>query len=127
LGRPLAGKLGIKVGTTVALVGAPPAFRETLGDLPEGVQVQEDIERPTDLILWFLRSRDELHRGIEAMSVRLGQGRLWIAWPKKASGAVTDLRQQDVREAGLAAGLVDYKIVSIDATWSGLLFTRRRG
>ncbi len=29
------------------------------------------------------------------------------------------------RETGLAAGLVDYKICSIDETWSALLFTRR--
>jgi hypothetical protein len=27
---------------------------------------------------------------------------------------------------GLAAGLVDYKICAVDATWSGLLFARRR-
>jgi hypothetical protein len=31
-----------------------------------------------------------------------------------------------VREAGLAAGLVDFKVCSIDATWSGLAFKRRR-
>jgi len=31
-----------------------------------------------------------------------------------------------VRRTGLAAGLVDYKISAIDATWSGLLFTRRK-
>jgi hypothetical protein len=29
-------------------------------------------------------------------------------------------------EAGLAAGLVDYKVCSIDSTWSGLRFTRRK-
>jgi hypothetical protein len=51
---------------------------------------------------------------------------MWIAWPKKASKMVTDLTQQVVRERGLASGLVDYKICSIDATWSGLLFTRRK-
>jgi len=30
-----------------------------------------------------------------------------------------------VRESGLAAGLVDFKICSIDPTWSGLAFKRR--
>jgi hypothetical protein len=38
----------------------------------------------------------------------------------------TDLTQQQVREVGLDAGLVDYKICAIDRTWSGLLFTRRK-
>jgi hypothetical protein len=31
-----------------------------------------------------------------------------------------------VRERGLALGIVDYKICAIDATWSGLLFAKRR-
>jgi hypothetical protein len=31
-----------------------------------------------------------------------------------------------VREVGLAAGLVDYKVCAVDATWSGLRFTRRK-
>ena len=31
-----------------------------------------------------------------------------------------------VREFGLAAEFVDYKICAIDDTWSGLLFARRR-
>jgi len=53
-------------------------------------------------------------------------GRVWIAWPKKASGVVTDLTQPYVRKSGLAVGLVDYKICAIDKTWSGLLFTRRK-
>lgn len=53
-------------------------------------------------------------------------GGLWIAWPKKASGVASDLTQTVVRKFGLDAGLVDYKICSIDKTWSGLLFTRRR-
>jgi hypothetical protein len=55
------------------------------------------------------------------------KGGLWIAWPKKASGVATDLTQADVRRIGLASGLVDYKICTIDETWSGLLFARRKG
>jgi len=51
---------------------------------------------------------------------------VWIAWPKKASGVVTDLTQQGVRNKGLDCGLVDYKIAAIDKTWSGLRFARRR-
>jgi len=53
-------------------------------------------------------------------------GSLWIAWQKKASGVVTDLTQQGVRDKGLDSGLVDYKIAAIDETWSGLRFARRR-
>ena len=53
-------------------------------------------------------------------------GALWIAWPKKASGVVTDLDGNAVREFGLAASLVDYKVAAIDDVWSGLCFARRK-
>ena len=53
-------------------------------------------------------------------------GGLWIAWPKKTSGVTSDLTQGRVREVGLAAGLVDYKVCAINATWSGLLFARHK-
>ena len=45
---------------------------------------------------------------------------------KQGAAVPSGLTQAAVRSAGLAAGLVDYKIASIDATWSGLLFTRRK-
>jgi hypothetical protein len=50
-----------------------------------------------------------------------------VAWPKKASGVVTDATEDVVRAAGLANGIVDYKVCAIDVTWSGLKFARRRG
>jgi hypothetical protein len=47
---------------------------------------------------------------------------LWISWPKKTSGVVTDLTGDTVRESGLAAGLVDIKVCAVDEVWSGLKF-----
>jgi hypothetical protein len=37
-----------------------------------------------------------------------------------------DFNQNDVRAAGLAAGLVDYKVCAVDADWSGLKFTHKK-
>ena len=54
-----------------------------------------------------------------------GSDGLWIAWPKRASGVSSDLSQTVVRQIGLSAGLVDYKVCSIDETWSALRFTVR--
>ena len=53
-------------------------------------------------------------------------GMLWIAWPKKAAKADTDLDENLIRDFGLAQGVVDTKVCAIDATWSGLRFSRRR-
>jgi hypothetical protein len=111
----------------VALDGAPEDFGETLGALPAGVALIRDPARERDLTLWFVRSRSELEDGIRDMVPFGRKGGLWIIWPKKASGVASDVSQTVVREVGLAAGLVDYKVCSVDATWSGLRFTLRGG
>lgn len=125
-GRPLTAKLGIKAGTHLALLDAPPDFTETLGPLPENVTLSRSIGEETDLAIWFVRSRPELAAGIDAVAAQVRRASLWIAWPKKGSAAASDVTQQPVRETGLAAGLVDFKICSIDDTWSALLFRRRK-
>jgi hypothetical protein len=125
-GTPLPKKLGIKPNSVVALVGAPPDFDATLGDIPEGVTLRKSARGKCDLALWFTRSRNDLERRVDRMGSFAKDG-LWIIWPKKASGVVTDVSEKVVRETGLAAGLVDYKICAVDETWSGLKFARRRG
>ena len=128
---PLPKKLGIKEGMAVALLDAPEDFETTLGDVPPGVVFhRQTCNQPSSqypLIIWFNRSRRDLDEGLQRMARDLPKnGRVWIAWPKKSSGVVSDLAQPYVRKSGLATGLVDYKICAIDKTWSGLLFTRRK-
>ena len=128
---PLPKKLGIKEDMAVALIGAPDDFEATLGGVPAGVvfhrQRRSQPRADCPLVVWFNRSRQDMDDGIRRMARDLPvNGRVWIAWPKKASGVVTDLTQSHVRKSGLAVGLVDYKICAIDKTWSGLLFTRRK-
>jgi len=125
-GRALPAKLGIKPNASVGLRGAPPDFRETLGELPDGARVSASVRGRYDTILWFVRSLKALEAEIGTMAARDDFRRLWILWPKKASGVSADVGQAEVRRKGLAAGLVDYKICAVDATWSGLLFAKRR-
>ncbi|MFH1501613.1 MAG: hypothetical protein ABIG03_01070 [Candidatus Eisenbacteria bacterium] len=125
-GTPLTRKLGVRPGSVVALVGAPDGFEDTLGALPEGAMLRRGARGRCDLAVWFVRSRGELERRVGRMGEFAGPGGLWIAWPKKASGIESDLSQTVVRNTGLASGLVDYKVCSIDATWSGLRFARRK-
>jgi len=122
-------KLGIKAHSAVCLIDAPQDFEKTLGGLPQGVSLSkgtEDLEKDRcDLIIWFVTSRKELEKRMRVIRERVGKGGIWIAWPKKASGISSDLSQTVVREVGLASGLVDFKICSIDKTWSGLRFSLR--
>ena len=53
-------------------------------------------------------------------------GMLWVSWPKKASGLVTDIGERDVMRIGLTAGLVDVKVCAVNEVWSGLKFVVRR-
>jgi CheY-like chemotaxis protein len=123
-GTPLAKKLGITPGMTVALVSAPEGFESSLGDLG-GVTVRRGARGRPDLVIWFSRERKEVERRIAKLaSLAVGKG-LWVVWPKKTSGQRSDLTQAIVRKIGLSSGLVDYKVCSVDDTWTGLLFTVR--
>ena len=118
-------KLGIKPGARVALVGAPSGFRRELVGLPADVALAARVTDAPDLMIWFVKSARELESGVAKMSRVMGQG-LWIAWPKKASTLASDVSETEVRAAGLAHGLVDYKVCAINETWSGLKFARAR-
>jgi hypothetical protein len=123
---PLPRKLGVRAGSVVALLGAPDGFDETLGALPDGVRLRRQARGRADVVVLFVTTADTLERRFPAAVRTMADGgRLWIAWPKRASGVASDLSQAVVRSYGLARELVDYKICAIDATWSGLCFARR--
>lgn len=125
-GVPLARKLGIRPGAVVALGGAPRLFAQKLRPLPRDVRLRKGGRGGGDVVVLFARSRTALERSFAAAARALAAGgRLWIAWPKQASGVVTDLTATRVRAFGLRSGFVDYKICAIDETWSGLCFARR--
>lgn len=124
-GKSLPEKLGIKAKMTVALVNPPRNFTKTLGNLPDGVQIQKTNLSNCDLTIWFCVSVKDLDAYIQDIVSQSSYGPVWIAWPKKKSGVRSDLTQQLVRQTGLENHLVDYKICSIDETWSGLLFKYR--
>ena len=125
-GASLPKKLGIKPGTIVVLACAPRAFKKKLEPLPEHVRLTNRPSKARDLTIWFNRSHREFNRMLRPMIAMIGEGKLWIAWPKKSGPLSSDLTQPIVRAAGLSEGLVDYKICSIDDTWSALLFTKRK-
>jgi hypothetical protein len=124
-GTPLVKKLGIKNGARFAVVRAPDGFAESL-KLPKGVALRREARGRLDVVLFFATRRAELERRFPTLAKALEpDGGLWIAWPKKASGVVTDLSFDPVQEVGLSNGLVDNKVAAIDDIWSGLRFVYR--
>ncbi len=122
---PPSKKLGLQQASSLTLIDAPADFGARLQPLPASLSVRRGRKPGTGLSIWLVRDRARLHSCMPAFAAALGSGALWIAWPKKTSGAASDLTQTRVREAGLAHGMVDYKISSVDETWSALLFRVR--
>lgn len=79
-----------------------------------------------DFAMVFTKSRVELAKDFGRIAELLAPaGMLWVSWPKKSSGVVSDLDENVVREIGLDAGLVDVKVCAVTEVWSGLKFVRR--
>ena len=126
-GTPLAKKLGIREGSTIALLNPPPTLERDLdlGRL-EGVVVRPQLRGPLDVVVMFVNDRAELQKKFPSAKRALHErGGLWVGWPKRTSGVTTDLTENVVRDVGLAEGLVDTKVCAVDDTWSGLRFVYR--
>jgi hypothetical protein len=122
-GTPQARKLGIKAGLRVAIEHAPAGW--VLDDPPP----YEDASGtgPADIVVSFVRTAAELDARVDAAKERIRPaGALWIAWPRKAGGHLSDVSENGIRAAVLPLGLVDVKVAAIDADWSGLKIVWRR-
>lgn len=121
--QPLIRKIGIKPPMRVSFSKPPKNWMQILGDLPEGVTVLNRAAAPIDCAIAFCMTTSELKAAYSKYRPLLSsKGMLWIAWPKKASGVVTELSDNIVRAVGLAAEMVDVKVCAIDDVWSGLRF-----
>ena len=128
-GTPLVKKLGIKPGMVVAVLHGPADFTETLGVLPDQVELRVSLRRQqrVDILIVFVRERQHLAKNIGWLVETLPpDGVLWVAWPKKASGVQTDMSDDAIRKVVLPVGWVDTKVCAIDATWSGLKMVLRK-
>lgn len=126
-GTPLLQKLGIKPGHRISTVNAPADFAPLLGTLPDGAGFVGSSAKDVDIIVSFESSFSVFKKRLPSLANRIkNDGMIWIAWPKKASGVVTDMSEDLVRDTALPKGLVDIKVCAIDDTWSGLKLVIRK-
>ena len=120
--KPLLDKLGVKPGARIALI-----------DIDDAWFIDSLRERTTDIVRGRPRSRcDIVFLGVAGRRdlERLKEVKAWIEpngaiWAIRAKGAGGPLRDTDLIEAGLAAGLVDNKIASFSDTQSAMRFVFR--
>jgi hypothetical protein len=124
---PLAKKLGIKPGFRVKTAGAPDHYEELLAPIPEAVVISSRFRNTVDLWHLFVTSRSELPAGLKRSLGEIPRdGMIWVSWPKKSSGVVSDMTEDAIREAAFPLGLVDIKVCAVDDTWSGLKLVIRK-
>lgn len=119
-GRTTAQKLGIKPGSRVAVVGAPRDYLRVIGDVPDGVEFDEHSVKDCAVGIWFVEEPDVYLAALPKMRRAAASMKLWVAWPKKSARKDSTLNETLIREMAIEHGLVDYKVCSVNATWSGL-------
>jgi hypothetical protein len=127
-GTPLHRKLGVKPEARVLVADAPDDFDTALvAPRALGIDLRTTVgDGPFDVLLLFCLDAGRMAALLPAgMAATARGGRCWVAWPKRASGVPTDLTEDVVRAAALAAGWVDVKVAAVDAIWSGLCLMRR--
>lgn len=124
--KPAVAKLGVKPGHKLCLLGSPKGFADGLKPTPAKVTFTARADATCDLFLCFVRSSRELLAQLALLRETVDRQTLWLLWPKKASGVKSNLDGNVVRTTGLSTGFVDFKVCSVDDTWSGLAFKKRR-
>ena len=126
-GTPLAKKLGIEAGSTVATLAAPRNYRELLAPLPEPVTFARTVTDEVDVIHVFETQRAGLALTLQGLRMKIrGDAAIWVSWPKKASKVPTDITEDTIREVALPLGLVDVKVCAVDEVWSALKLVVRK-
>lgn len=120
--KPLLDKLGVKPGAKVALVNISGAdfvklLRTRTSDIVRGKP-----KARCDIVFIGVASRHELERLGELKTWIEPNGAIWAIRPK---GPMSPLKDTDLIEAGLAAGLVDNKIASFSDTHGAMRFVFR--
>lgn len=99
---PLPKKLGMNDCSRVTLVDAPSGLRRTLTPLPPGVAVTERAtSEALDVMVAFATAAAKLAGSFARLKRSLAPaGGLWVAYPKKSSGAATDLTFEEWQRTG---------------------------
>ena len=121
-GTPQAQKLGLKPGVAWDVVDAPDDWAFEVAPDP-AVRSTADA----GVVLLFVRTGDDVRRGIERLERRIfPAGALWVAWPRKAAGHVSEVDENLIRDTALLRGLVDVKVAALDTDWSALKIVWRK-
>ncbi len=120
--KPLLDRLGVKPGMKVALVGIhDPWFVKLLRERTSSI-VRGKPRSACDVVFLGADDQHDLEQLREVKSWIEPNGAIWVIRLKGGRG---QLRDTDLIDAGLAAGLVDNKIASFSDTQGAMRFVFR--
>ena len=125
-GRTTAQKLGIAARARVAVIDAPRDYARVIGPLPEDVEFDEESWHDCAVTLWFVEQPAAYLAALPRMRRVAAVSKLWVAWPKKSARKDSLINENTIRDLALEHGLVDYKVCSLNSTWSGLCLAVRK-
>ncbi len=106
--RPRLVKLGVKTDQRISLVGLDePDFTQDLE--AAGASISRRLRLESDMLFFYVQNLPELERLRELRRYIKPNGAIWVVRRKGRDAAIKDT---DVIEAGLAARMVDNKIVA---------------
>lgn len=119
--KSVAEKLQFKPGRKVYLVNPPEDVGSLLGPIPDEVTISHDALIPLDVIVVFVRHRQELEAELERLRDLLGpHGILWVVYYKGTAKIKTDIHRDSINAYAQTLGLQGVAMVSVNEDWSAL-------
>ncbi|HEY4327925.1 MAG TPA: YdeI/OmpD-associated family protein [Mucilaginibacter sp.] len=118
---PLAKKLLIKPGKSWLFYNAPDNYPALLDPLPEGVEAKFNPKGDFDGVQLFVKNSTELAAGLKVVAPLLKPDTIiWITYPKKSSGIISDLEMMGSWDEPKKYGLTTVAAAGVDETWTAL-------
>ncbi len=122
---PLFKKLGLKACMTIQVINFYGNYEKLIYPCPFDLKTPlKPQNKSVDFLHLFVEDTVDLDKYFELAKASMAKdGMLWISWPKGMKNA--NINRDVIRAYGLAKGLVDVKVASIDDYWSALKFVYR--
>jgi len=120
--KSLLDKLGVKPGMKVSVIGVnDPAFLEDLRERTQAISLG-DPQPSSDAVFVTVEDEADLERLKSLSGAIKPDGAVWAVFRKGRK----DFNENDVLRGGLAAGLVDVKVVRFSDTYTASKFVIRK-
>jgi hypothetical protein len=119
--KSIAERLFLKKDHRFLLLGDPPGYVESMGELPQGLTLLREPQPPIDVIQVFVRDLAALEKGLAELQPYLTPKiPVWVSYPKGTAGIKTDINRDIIWKYATTLSMSATSMFSIDTTWSAM-------